>query len=111
MYPQAINQSLRQIFGRWRRGFRGTWKASNGHFHIFRKNVLAEGHQLVTANDFVGETVIGLLPERYALRYMPECVLTTASHLGDVAHDARGRRQPTAFPCFEVLSLVVTMQI
>lgn len=90
-----------QVFGRWRRGMRGTWKASHGHIHVLRGNVLSEGHPLVTASDFSSETVIGLLPERYATRYMPKHKWAVGSTLHNqiIAHNAKGQRQPTAFPC------------
>jgi hypothetical protein len=58
------------IFGKWRRGLSPKYpiKANSGHMHVFANNVLKEGHPLVTSSDFVGETVIAVLPERLCRR-------------------------------------------
>lgn len=119
-------------FGRWRQGFRESWTANRDFMHVLHKSPLKPGaaninveyiyyiyistlmlnltlgHPLVTAEDFIGETVIGLFPERYACgRYMPKHQLNEDGapvvypRRNSVGAGAAQIQKATAFPCPE----------
>jgi hypothetical protein len=67
---RAVQAAIRSnVFGKWRRGMRAgyPYKANSGMYHIGAKLVIKQGHELVTAEDFIAETLLILLPERSTL--------------------------------------------